>query len=152
MVKLTCVMLVLTLLYGKAYATVTETKGLMLVLTIGHADAYVTVWSSLRYRNGSVRALFTFCSHRGTHREQTVNKQRTRGTDREQTVNIGGRWGWRHPPLLGEARVRIRMHISRTYQNSPKNLSPALFTSHANHPMCVSLMRRRGSRHATICR
>jgi len=44
MVKLTYVMLVLTLQHGKAYATVTETQGLMLVLTNGYAEAYVTVW------------------------------------------------------------------------------------------------------------
>jgi len=75
MLQLTCVMLKLrmvklTLQYGEAYATVTETQGLMLVLTIGHAEAYVTVWSSLRNRNGIVRALFTFCSHRRTRRNK----------------------------------------------------------------------------------
>ena len=142
MVKLTCVMLVFTLLYGKAYATVTEPKAsclclplVMLKLTLLYGKAYVTVTSA-----------FVLCSPfvlpRGTQQEQTVNRHRT---NREH----GGRWGWRHPPAIGRGPdTDAPLHLT----DIPKIPLNHLFTSHANIPIWDLLMRRRGSRHATICR
>jgi len=54
----------------------------------------------------------------GTNRERiehTVNKTWTNGV----------RWGWRHPPHIGEGRIRIRPHTSR---NIPKISSTPLYT------------------------